>query len=175
MESLQFCFLLSFVFIWAFSHVIKYSLKSMICNDCMIFLILLLINFYLVFQFHTMTGCFKLLMLSLWDFTCKAHFNEMLVFLFLLPIHLTLNPLHVCLLILWLVLETFTNLTGVCGVSPVLWFDIHCNNTDHWIWFMILMNYEFMFIVLILKSKFKLFNCWCTLSREVFPPCQLLQ
>lgn len=59
---------------WAFSYVIKYSLKSMIFNDCMVFFFFII--FYFVFQFQSMTRCFKLLMLSLWDFTCKAHCNK---------------------------------------------------------------------------------------------------
>lgn len=97
--------------------------------------------------------------------------NEMLVFIFLLSIHLIsrLLEVHVCL-----VLETFTNLTGICSVSPVLRFDSHFNSTDHWLWLMILVNYEFMFIVLILKSTLNYLIVDAP-YQEVFPPCQFLQ
>lgn len=46
--------------------------------------------------------------------------NEMLVFFFLLLMHLIsqlLDEVHVCSVHVWLVLEMFTDLTGVCGMS----------------------------------------------------------
>lgn len=99
----------------------------------------------------------------------KCRFSHFL-FLHLWSAHF-LMKVHACL-ILWFVLEMFPHLTaGSCCVS--LFFCsvlIVITLTTNWLSFMMLMNHEFMFIVLFLQSTLN--YCWPTLWREVSSPFQ---